>query len=148
MKRACDGSEPCALCFRRGKTCERSVRRKSGPAKGAKYAPRRSKEQKDVTKVEKDIAATIVAVTTAAAAKNKATRGRECMGPLGMGPLIEAPSMRGRFTFCMLLCWPLANGAEDRFRWSKWAIELTKTPENTAVGSWITPVQRIAVIQI
>lgn len=46
MKRACDGQVPCALCCRRGKTCERSVRRKSGPAKGAKYAPRRSKLEK------------------------------------------------------------------------------------------------------
>ncbi|CAM9394933.1 unnamed protein product, partial [Laminaria digitata] len=77
MKRACDGGEPCALCCRRGKTCERSVRRKSGPAKGAKYAPRRSKAQKEIAKVEKDITATIVAVTTAATGKSKASRGRE-----------------------------------------------------------------------
>ena len=47
MKRACDGQVPCALCCRRGKTCARSVRRKSGPAKGAKYAPRRSKVEKE-----------------------------------------------------------------------------------------------------
>lgn len=77
MKRACDGGEPCALCRRRGKICERSVRRKSGPAKGAKYAPRRSKEQRIVTKVEKDVTAAIVAVATAGAGKTKADRGRE-----------------------------------------------------------------------
>lgn len=43
MKRACDGLDPCALCLRRRKECTRSIKRKSGPAKGAKYAPRRNK---------------------------------------------------------------------------------------------------------
>ncbi|CAN0089168.1 unnamed protein product, partial [Scytosiphon promiscuus] len=48
MKRACDGGSPCSLCCRRGKVCERRLRRKSGPAKGAKYAPRRRKLDNEV----------------------------------------------------------------------------------------------------
>ncbi|CAM9773729.1 unnamed protein product, partial [Choristocarpus tenellus] len=43
MKRACDGKTPCQLCRRREKTCTRSFRKKSGPAKGTKYAKRRSR---------------------------------------------------------------------------------------------------------
>ncbi|CAN0361325.1 unnamed protein product, partial [Hapterophycus canaliculatus] len=43
LKRACDGKNPCSLCSRRHKPCTRSARKKSGPAKGTKYAPRRKR---------------------------------------------------------------------------------------------------------
>ncbi|CBJ30417.1 hypothetical protein Esi_0189_0042 [Ectocarpus siliculosus] len=43
LKRACDGKNPCSLCARRHKPCTRSARKKSGPAKGTKYAPRRKR---------------------------------------------------------------------------------------------------------
>ncbi|CAM9633101.1 unnamed protein product, partial [Ascophyllum nodosum] len=43
MKRACDGKTPCGLCTRRNKECTRSVKKKSGPAKGTKYAARRTR---------------------------------------------------------------------------------------------------------
>lgn len=43
LKRACDGKNPCSLCSRRHKDCTRSARKKSGPAKGTKYAPRRKR---------------------------------------------------------------------------------------------------------
>lgn len=43
LKRACDGKNPCILCSRRKKPCTRSARKKSGPAKGTKYAPRRKR---------------------------------------------------------------------------------------------------------
>lgn len=43
LKRACDGKNPCSLCSRRNKPCTRSARKKSGPAKGTKYAPRRKR---------------------------------------------------------------------------------------------------------
>ena len=43
LKRACDGKNPCSLCLRRHKPCTRSARKKSGPAKGTKYAPRRKR---------------------------------------------------------------------------------------------------------
>lgn len=43
LKRACDGKKPCSLCARRRKECTRSARKKSGPAKGTKYAPRRKR---------------------------------------------------------------------------------------------------------
>lgn len=43
LKRACDGKNPCSLCSLRSKPCTRSARKKSGPAKGTKYAPRRKR---------------------------------------------------------------------------------------------------------
>ena len=34
---------------------------------------------------------------------NKATKGRLCIGPFGIGPRIDPPSMRGRFPACIIL---------------------------------------------
>ncbi|CAM9667666.1 unnamed protein product, partial [Ectocarpus sp. 13 AM-2016] len=72
MKRACDGGSPCALCSRRGKVCERRLRRKSGPAKGAKYAPRRRKfENEAAALAEEEAAAAAEAAATVASLKDK-----------------------------------------------------------------------------
>ncbi|CAN0580021.1 unnamed protein product, partial [Ectocarpus sp. 12 AP-2014] len=71
MKRACDGGSPCALCSRRGKDCERRLRRKSGPAKGAKYAPRRRKfESEAAALAEEEAAAAAEAAATVASLKD------------------------------------------------------------------------------
>lgn len=43
LKRACDGESPCQLCLRRQEECTRSVKKKSGPAKGTKYTTRRKR---------------------------------------------------------------------------------------------------------
>lgn len=53
MKRKCSGGDPCELCIRRSKDCTRSARRKSGPMKGAKYAPRRNKRAANGTHQQK-----------------------------------------------------------------------------------------------
>ncbi|CAM9213357.1 unnamed protein product, partial [Choristocarpus tenellus] len=47
MKRACDGKTPCQLCTRRNKKCTRSAKKKSGPAKGSKYATRRKRDMEE-----------------------------------------------------------------------------------------------------
>ncbi|CAM9288268.1 unnamed protein product, partial [Pylaiella littoralis] len=44
MKRGCDGGTPCALCTRRNKHCIRSVKKRSGPAKGTKYCKRKPRK--------------------------------------------------------------------------------------------------------
>eukprot|EP00903_Cladosiphon_okamuranus_P010469 g9905.t1 len=73
MKRACDGGSPCSLCCRRGKTCERRLRRKSGPAKGAKYAPRRRKLDHEVAMTEAEAA--VAAAATRGARRRSSTTG-------------------------------------------------------------------------
>ncbi|CAN0038240.1 unnamed protein product, partial [Hapterophycus canaliculatus] len=44
MKRGCSGGSPCELCSRRNKECIRSVKKRSGPAKGTKYCKRKPRK--------------------------------------------------------------------------------------------------------
>ncbi|CAN0045736.1 unnamed protein product, partial [Ectocarpus sp. 8 AP-2014] len=44
MKRGCSGGTPCALCNRRNKNCIRSIKKRSGPAKGTKYCKRKPRK--------------------------------------------------------------------------------------------------------
>eukprot|EP00903_Cladosiphon_okamuranus_P013377 g12467.t1 len=90
MKRGCDGGTPCELCTRRNKQCIRSVKKRSGPAKGTKYCKRKPRKTPDSTSGEVGASAAVAAANTPSGGPSA---GRCPLPPGGIG---SGGSVRGR----------------------------------------------------